>query len=126
VISSVKPVAEESLVPQAPIPTDDSKQRDAPLQGLKLKLGNGTVMAISNPGVIGRDGDYGKAELEAYDSVSRRHCRIAFEQGSYTVSDEGSTNGTYLNGKRLTDRRPAPLKPGDILGLGLEFRLEVL
>jgi pSer/pThr/pTyr-binding forkhead associated (FHA) protein len=48
-------------------------------------------------------------------SVSRSHCRIAIESGQPVLHDLGSSNGTYLNGKRVKD---APLSPGDVVGVG--------
>jgi pSer/pThr/pTyr-binding forkhead associated (FHA) protein len=34
--------------------------------------------------------------------VSRRHARITVRDDAATVEDLGSTNGTFVNGKRLT------------------------
>lgn len=48
--------------------------------------------------------------------VSRRHARISMRQGGYVVEDLGSTNGTFLNGRRVT--APTPLYQGDTLELG--------
>ena len=48
--------------------------------------------------------------------VSRHHCRFTQGSGGYTLEDLGSTNGTFVNGQRLTGARP--LAPGDMLGLG--------
>ncbi len=48
--------------------------------------------------------------------VSRHHCRLTQGGGGYTVEDLGSTNGTFVNGQRLTGAHP--LMPGDTLGLG--------
>jgi len=48
--------------------------------------------------------------------VSRRHLRITGGQaGVYTVEDQGSSNGTYLNGVRV---RSADLAEGDRIQLG--------
>lgn len=58
--------------------------------------------------------------LEVLD-VSRRHARIEFVEGRFEVVDQGSTNGTLVNG-RAVER--APLSNGDRLTLGtvaLEF-----
>lgn len=48
--------------------------------------------------------------------VSRHHLRLTRGAGGFTVEDLGSTNGTFVNGQRLTGARP--LRPGDMLGLG--------
>ena len=48
--------------------------------------------------------------------VSRHHMRLTRGAGGFTVEDLGSTNGTFVNGQRLTGARP--LRPGDMVGLG--------
>ncbi len=48
--------------------------------------------------------------------VSRHHLRLMRGSEGYTVEDLGSTNGTFVNGKRVTGA--TPLKNGDMLGLG--------
>ncbi|MFO7900445.1 MAG: glycosyltransferase [Planctomycetota bacterium] len=47
--------------------------------------------------------------------ISRVHCRIAFEDGQWTVEDQGSLNGTILNGEKI---ERATLGQGDRLHLG--------
>lgn len=48
--------------------------------------------------------------------VSRHHMRLTRGGGGYTMEDLGSTNGTFVNGQRLTGARP--LASGDMVGLG--------
>ncbi len=55
--------------------------------------------------------------------VSRRHLQVSRIGKDFVLADLGSTNGTYLNGRRV---RTARLAPGDRVRLGstvLEFRL---
>lgn len=57
-------------------------------------------------------------------SVSRFHCLLEKGNpgGGWTVEDQGSHNGTYLNGAKLSQR--GPLRSGDILGVG-QFHVSV-
>ena len=51
-------------------------------------------------------------------SVSRRHARITVVAGAATIEDLDSTNGTHVNGTRISGL--TPLAPGDELSLGNE------
>lgn len=51
----------------------------------------------------------------ACSTVSGHHCRLEFKDGSWWVRDLDSTNGTSLNGRRVSKQRIAPL---DILTIG--------
>jgi len=55
--------------------------------------------------------------------VSRHHARLTQQGGLYIVEDLGSTNGTFLNGRRVMT--PMPINAGDKLGLGDTVVLEV-
>lgn len=51
-------------------------------------------------------------------TISGRHCTISKNaDGSYSVKDEGSTNGTSVNNAPLAEE-PVKLKNGDVLMLG--------
>jgi len=49
----------------------------------------------------------------AQKNVSRQHTRIVRSGGAYAVEDMNSTNGTFLNGKRVRQR--TPLKDQDLI-----------
>ncbi|MBK8480093.1 MAG: sigma 54-interacting transcriptional regulator [Proteobacteria bacterium] len=49
------------------------------------------------------------------DTVSRRHCTVIQEPDGYILIDQGSTNGTFINGVRV---REAFLRPGCTVQLG--------
>jgi len=60
----------------------------------------------------------------AESSVSSHHCEILLRGADVVVNDLNSTNGTFINGDKITGE--AVLKPGQILRLGqIELRLEV-
>ena len=50
--------------------------------------------------------------------VSGSHARIVFEGSSFTLVDVGSTNGTRLNGRKLSPHAPQPLGDGDEIVFG--------
>jgi hypothetical protein len=54
--------------------------------------------------------------------VSRRHATIHQKGSSFFIEDVGSTNGTFVNGQRLTPYLPHPLQAGDKLQVG-ELRM---
>lgn len=56
--------------------------------------------------------------LLADPSVSRSHARILVQNGSVTVEDVGSTNGTFVNGQKLTPQVPVPLTDGAEITFG--------
>jgi FHA domain-containing protein/uncharacterized protein DUF1707 len=56
----------------------------------------------------------------AEPTVSRRHAELRRVPGGWELRDLGSTNGTRLNGRRVT--LPEPIGPGDLISLG-GFRL---
>lgn len=60
----------------------------------------------------------------AESSVSSHHCEVYLRGDEVIVNDLNSTNGTFINGDKITGE--AVLKPGQTLRLGqVELRLEV-
>lgn len=49
-------------------------------------------------------------------SVSGYHAKIDNAEGSFTVTDLGSTNGTFVNGKKIATA--VVLKPNDWITIG--------
>jgi pSer/pThr/pTyr-binding forkhead associated (FHA) protein len=57
------------------------------------------------------------------DFVSANHAMLTFRGRSWFIEDQGSTNGTYVNGHRID--RPVALSFGDELTIGrVRMRLE--
>jgi type VI secretion system FHA domain protein len=58
--------------------------------------------------------------------VSGKHARLEKRDGVWHLTDVGSTNGTYLNDKKIEARKPFGLKNGDRMSLGLfQIRVEI-
>ena len=51
-------------------------------------------------------------------NISRRHASITMVDGKMRLIDLGSTNGTYINSRRLVNDEVYILNDGDLIGLG--------
>lgn len=69
----------------------------------------------ADPVTIGRDGSQTVA-FPGDGEMSRRHARVTLQDGQVVAEDLGSTNGTFVDGTRLT--APATLKEGGVLRVG--------
>jgi adenylate cyclase len=110
--------AEEQTPPRAPM----SPPAPAPRLILKGAAGDATEYPLGQNNVLGRSTT---ASVRLADrEVSRKHSQIDLENGDYVLRDLGSSNGTFLNGKRIFG--PTKLKDGDEVVIGtskMEFRL---
>ena len=50
--------------------------------------------------------------------LTKRHFEIIREKKLFTIKDLGSSNGTFLNGKKLQAQKPYELKSQDIISIG--------
>jgi FHA domain len=79
-------------------------------------LEQGDAFAIdSHPLTIGR-GSNNDIALPADEYASTRHVRFEPRRDGVWIEDIGSTNGTFVNGIRLTRERR--LAPGDVVRIG--------
>jgi len=69
----------------------------------------------SSPLTVGR-GAENDVRIDGDDFVSGSHAKFSPRADGIWVEDAGSTNGTYLNGIRLT--RARKLAPGDVVRIG--------
>ncbi|UYO97184.1 FHA domain-containing protein [Microbacterium sp. M28] len=78
-----------------------------PKAGLEIPLG-------SEPMTIGRSSESGLVIRDDY--TSSHHARLMLRGGTWTIQDLDSTNGTYLDGKRLSGG-PA------VIGIGIPVKV---
>ena len=81
------------------------------------------VPVDSMPVAIGRGGQ-NEIPLDGDEFASAQHARFESKRDGLWVEDIGSTNGTFVNGARVTT--PRRLSKGDIVRVGqTDFRVEV-
>lgn len=94
------------------------KVRTGRLIGISGTYANRVVTLLDGQELrVGRE--TGKHMLTLHgEGVSRVHCLLTLREGSIIVRDLGSSNGTWLNGKRLTSKQDTPISKGDVLAIG--------
>jgi pSer/pThr/pTyr-binding forkhead associated (FHA) protein len=57
--------------------------------------------------------------FNAYEwGISRLHASLAIKEDEVTITDIGSSNGTWIAGERIQPDTPYTLKHGDVIHLG--------
>jgi len=113
------------------IPTASPPEPDVELIArVTMRDGQRDVHLIFKPGGkrlnVGRVSDN---ELSLNDSsVSKIHAALVMnQQGTLLVADTGSTNGTFINGRRISYGESRPIEDGDVVGFGdIEVRFKKL
>jgi hypothetical protein len=117
---TARPMARQSHVPAARVVPSAKKgpRKVAIVEGDEQQ---GKILDLGNELLIGRAD---RCQLVLNDSyVSQMHARIFAKDGGYMIEDLGSTNGTYLNKRKVTTA--TPLHRGDHVKIGktiLELR----
>ena len=79
--------------------------------------------------VLGREPPAGGLRLpdnRARALISREHARFKLRGDHFQVEDARSSNGTFLNGEKLTPHEPRPLRTGDKIRFAdLEFTVDI-
>ena len=84
------------------------------LTGVSGLYGGHTFILVGETSIIGRDGEC-HVSLANDITVSRIHARVVLEDAGHTLYDEGSSNGTYVNGVLVS---MCALVPGDLIQCG--------
>ncbi len=103
-VDPAAPAEEDTLRPgQIPLAREPSGPRPRPAGALRIGRAPDNDIVVSGSG------------------VSRYHAELRNVAGACSVADLGSSNGTFVNGQRIT---AAPVSEGDIVGIGpATFRL---
>jgi pSer/pThr/pTyr-binding forkhead associated (FHA) protein len=109
--------------------------KEGPVERLVLSSVDGSTLDIpaKEQVVIGREDPISEVfpdlDLTSFGGlekgVSRKHAVIHHSGSDFTVEDMGSTNGTYVNRKKVLPNAPQAIKPGDEIRFGkLAFSLK--
>ena len=124
---------EEELKKKSPRPEPASAPANSWLSLHLMDSGKILPLASRNEFTLGRlsEGqpimpDIDLTPYQAYASgVSRLHAVVKRDGNRVLVMDLGSSNGTYLNGRRLNPHVEEPLNHGDIVAVG-KLKIQVL
>ena len=119
------PLDSAGVPPTAPIGVTATTVAAGPATRIVATQGPHAGQAFELTGdlmTIGREATHAIALVNDM-GVSRTHAQIVRQGDQTLIEDLSSTNGTYVNGVRIS--APTPIKPGDTLQLGASlFRVE--
>ena len=102
----------------AGMPAHEPGSSSEPILDISAHEARGDGLRVILP--VGFNAIVGRAETAAVriddPEVSRRHARLVHDERGVIVEDLGSTNGTRINGDRVTG--PSPLRDGDVVSFG--------
>ena len=96
----------------------ESGEPGEPDEKVRLTLGGMNsddvrIVEFSDKATLGRRST--NSVVISDNAVSGEHCRLTYSDGKVIIEDMGSTNGTILNGEKIT---VSEIKNGDVLILG--------
>ncbi|MGH3716202.1 MAG: FHA domain-containing protein, partial [Micromonosporaceae bacterium] len=115
-VSPAGPGPQFGAPPQQPGP-------GAPAGNIRLVSSDGRTYGISIGSTTMGRGEQASMRLPDV-GISRRHARLDFDGSQVVLTDLGSTNGTLVNGQRIS---AVALNPGDVIQIGtttLTFRVD--
>jgi adenylate cyclase len=83
------------------------------MYGELVPLGGGDPIPLLKPTLMVGRRESADIVLR-FPNVSGHHCELSLEDGCWTIKDLRSSNGTKVNGTRVTEQR---LRPGDKLSI---------
>lgn len=101
---------------QQPLPLTLAPIHGPPIPNVEVAAGQGAALGRSSACEV----------VLADEAVSRRHASVHQANGTWFITDLGSRHGTMVNSVRLEANGMAPLRMGDLVGIGpWTFRVRV-
>lgn len=125
---------QQNMPPRFPSGMQNSMDKTIMMDGLQQQMQNMNMMGSptaylqyrgqnipinDSEFVIGKANNQYKVNFVINNNphVSRKHATILMQGNSFYIRDEGSTNGTYVNGRSLPKMVPQPLQNGDEISI---------
>lgn len=74
--------------------------------------------------ILGRDPLCEYVILDPQNRVSRKHAEVYFDNNEFFIKDLNSTNGTYINGKKISPLQVFKVNPNDKVTLSVDYLLD--
>ncbi len=89
--------------------------------GTLIRRSNNENCVIDKPSfTIGKDSLHVNFCIKDNSSISRQHATIESRNGITSITDNNSTNGTFVNNRRLNPGQPQTIQNGDVITLANE------
>lgn len=96
-------------------------------RGIVLSHQDTRIVVQQKDFIIGKQKDSVDYAITFARTISRIHCKISFDNGVSTIVDLGSSNGTFVNDKRLAKDEIVCINPGDTVRLAdVKFEVDKL
>ncbi|TNE50313.1 MAG: ATP-binding cassette domain-containing protein [Deltaproteobacteria bacterium] len=106
--SNASPASSPSHLALTPVPKSKKRQIDKMRQTISLDMDEFKAQSAVQTITLGRADD--NNIVLPFPSVSAHHACLYRSENSLVIADLGSTNGTFVDGRRI--RRPTQLSPG--------------
>lgn len=105
----------------------EEKKIESPISTKKTKLyieHNGNSVEINSGDIFGREFSW-SSYLQDFMTISRKHLSFIYKEDKWFVKDEGSSNGTYVNGEDIRGKGEIEIKAGDKLSISKSFTANI-
>ncbi len=99
------------VLKDAALKLQDILQNSSMMRGISIQSINGQCCfnICENEFLIGKNSDRVQGVITGNNAISRVHCKVIWNTGQHYIVDMGSSNGTYVNGKRILPNEPEPI-----------------
>ncbi len=106
---------------QRSMSAQETERNVTPQEGMLILVSpDGRAIEVRDGDVVGRTA-VGREVLDIHEEISRRHVRFVRSEGTWFVIDLNSSNGTFLDGNRISPGERIPLQNGQQISISPVF-----